>query len=231
MFQLLQNKLSQCTFWCSVLSDPRRTCRRGRRRRGLNAPFGAQCFPTGNNILGFLLRLHVSMHLLVLSAFRPNKGPKPVNLRRVSMHLLVLSAFRLLESFLFFSGFFCLNAPFGAQCFPTPKQKPWFKIGRVSMHLLVLSAFRLHHVEGKALLSINVSMHLLVLSAFRQELYDRFGGSLSRSQCTFWCSVLSDSMAQSCGSKPTNIKVSMHLLVLSAFRLDGAKSSWPPHTI
>ena len=37
---------SQCTFWCSVLSD--KTSKRcwPNSLQGLNAPFGAQCFPT-----------------------------------------------------------------------------------------------------------------------------------------------------------------------------------------
>ena len=61
---------SQCTFWCSVLSD------------GMGSVFA--------NIA------KVSMHLLVLSAFRQELR---AGIRRscfsVSMHLLVLSAFRL----------------------------------------------------------------------------------------------------------------------------------------
>ena len=61
---------------------------------GLNAPFGAQCFPTGSSSLK-IASSPVSMHLLVLSAFRPEAeaiGRTPAG--RVSMHLLVLSAFR-----------------------------------------------------------------------------------------------------------------------------------------
>ena len=84
----------------------------------------------------------------------------------------------------------------------------------VSMHLLVLSAFR----QTKNLTSswkIYVSMHLLVLSAFRQddELPD---GSYISSQCTFWCSVLSDRVLRRAAA--ALVDVSMHLLVLSAFR-------------
>ena len=89
---------SQCTFWCSVLSDsiieittysgtprlnapsgaqcfPSRLGRPGRRPAyaGLNAPSGAQCFPTWVGVyeLGVWA---VSMHLLVLSAFRPTRS-------------------------------------------------------------------------------------------------------------------------------------------------------------
>ena len=59
------------------------------------------------------------------------------------------------------------------------------------MHLLVLSAFRperRRHLLGALL----VSMHLLVLSAFRHEKQILPASTFTPSQCTFWCSVLSD---------------------------------------
>ena len=65
-----------------------------------------------------------------------------MNYKEVSMHLLVLSAFRRGGIAVFGSGIDCLNAPFGAQCFPTPRR--------------------------------------------------RRGRAGPGSQCTFWCSVLSD---------------------------------------
>ena len=37
---------SQCTFWCSVLSDKITKNEQDIGSLGLNAPFGAQCFPT-----------------------------------------------------------------------------------------------------------------------------------------------------------------------------------------
>ena len=84
---------SQCTFWCSVLSDPHRGLRRGFSPLRLNAPSGAQCFPTGlAAVLGIVDGL-VSMHLLVLSAFR-HEQQCVTKSTTVSMHLLVLSAFR-----------------------------------------------------------------------------------------------------------------------------------------
>ena len=89
---------------------------------------------------------YVSMHLLVLSAFRPH------DLAREKT-----------------SRFSRLNAPFGAQCFPTRSFWRYFPDCSVSMHLLVLSAFR------------------PTLTADREHLEHRL------SQCTFWCSVLSDS--------------------------------------
>ncbi len=81
------------------------------------------------------------------------------------------------------------------------------------MHLLVLSAFRLGTITCRSRLR-PVSMHLLVLSAFRQGSFRLLYGS-GPSQCTFWCSVLSDSMSL---LYRTAARVSMHLLVLSAFR-------------
>ena len=64
---------SQCTFWCSVLSDSiiEITTYSGTPR--LNAPSGAQCFPTWVGVYELGVRA-VSMHLLVLSAFRPTRS-------------------------------------------------------------------------------------------------------------------------------------------------------------
>ena len=60
--------VSQCTFWCSVLSVE-------------NAAVAAR-------------DKQVSMHLLVLSAFRLDTADDGTLSMDVSMHLLVLSAFR-----------------------------------------------------------------------------------------------------------------------------------------
>ena len=205
------------------------------------------------------------MHLLVLSAFRPRMVQEAQHpALGVSMHLLVLSAFRRYGAVFPTATntksqctFWCsvlsdlesrgrsdcplsrLNAPFGAQCFPTLSPSRGIVMGLwVSMHLLVLSAFRLE-VVNDARLCLDVSMHLLVLSAFRPHarprrthrprsqctfwcsvLSDAFRhgllGERLRSQCTFWCSVLSDAWSGSVNFVPW--KVSMHLLVLSAFR-------------
>ena len=62
-----------------------------------------------------------------------------------------------------------------------------------------------------------VSMHLLVLSAFRHDVLVTVE-PCPVSQCTFWCSVLSDS--ESGDRMTSDERVSMHLLVLSAFRHD-----------
>ena len=116
----VKNEESQCTFWCSVLSDTRRTDTFGKRlpvsmhllvlsafrldtlalptktcfSASLNAPFGAQCFPTGDTWVRSNPDDKVSMHLLVLSAFRLVAQRTLHGTNRVSMHLLVLSAFR-----------------------------------------------------------------------------------------------------------------------------------------
>ena len=60
------------------------------------------------------------------------------------------------------------------------------------MHLLVLSAFRHHGRVHARVRSVHVSMHLLVPSAFRRVIRDVKGFTKYVSQCTFWCSVLSD---------------------------------------
>ena len=58
------------------------------------------------------------------------------------MHLLVLSAFRPFHYGQREALAMCLNAPFGAQCFPTCVRQLRQPPTSVSMHLLVLSAFR-----------------------------------------------------------------------------------------
>ena len=67
--------------------------------------------------------LLVSMHLLVLSAFRLVLCKQNTGRDQVSMHLLVLSAFRHNLVLARERGIVRLNAPFGAQCFPTEAVK------------------------------------------------------------------------------------------------------------
>ena len=138
----------------------------GASSRSLNAPSGAQCFPTGEESL------------------------RPPRSRRVSMHLLVLSAFRPKSSNITCSGR-CLNAPSGAQCFPTGRKE---SLGHFDK--------RLNAPSGA-------------------QCFPTMDGEVKEpkefvSQCTFWCSVLSDRHLQPDGRAS---RVSMHLLVLSAFRL------------
>ena len=141
-FATTTSKTSQCTFWCSVLSDDELTPEQAK-------------------------QLSVSMHLLVLSAFRPGLSeprrrppassqctfwcsvPSDLNgdaldeyLIMVSMHLLVLSAFRRTRRFRFWLGRFLSQCTFWCSVLSDTQ----FAIGelalKVSMHLLVLSAFR-----------------------------------------------------------------------------------------
>ena len=209
---------SQCTFWCSVLSDsqcgfsaraqPRRVSMHllvlsafrpgtGARLKGvlarLNAPFGAQCFPTRKTGLTHKQRLLVSMHLLVLSAFRrPERGN--------------MTMFKMAR----------LNAPFGAQCFPTIEDVvdeigQW--LSQCTFWCSVLSdTLRSRRVVG--LSRSQCTFWCSVLSDLKKAAKTADKPS---SQCTFWCSVLSDLLVGSLGDDPP-FSVSMHLLVLSAFR-------------
>ena len=119
------------------------------------------------------------------------------------------------------------------------------------MHLLVFSAFPR---QRRMALDIgrHVSMHLLVLSAFRLGMRDAHFDKLNMSQCTFWCSVLSDAAMPDSSSARTGQSqctfwcsvlsdfmgsvsgtsrrgsVSMHLLVLSAFRLANVADAHVP---
>ena len=132
------------------------------------------------------------------------------------MHLLVLSAFRRDEEIEEVMSASCLNAPSGAQCFPTSYSFSWMQ---VSTSLNAPSGAQcfptrqgrsVHHFETR------VSMHLLVLSALRLEA-DLPVEVVMQSQCTFWCSVLSDQDGF-VTPNPGHFDVSMHLLVLSALR-------------
>ena len=116
---------SQCTFWCSVLSD------RNMIHAYLTKSLRSQCtfwcsvlsdvIPQCHELVG----IQVSMHLLVLSAFRPGRRRASGTPRGpVSMHLLVLSAFRQEDGCVHPDISDSLNAPSGAQCFPTAPERP-----------------------------------------------------------------------------------------------------------
>ena len=232
--------LSQCTFWCSVLSDTSGPVANNTQTKWSQYTFWCSVL-SDKKTKAFSRHIgRVSMHLLVLSAFRHDVDDVDGVARRVSMHLLVLSAFRperelegsalhVSMHLLVFSAFrhnklqpdvvlwiesqctfWCsvlsderainsgprpgnrLNAPSGAQCFPTEDGGGSITVGnRVSMHLLVLSAFRRQGLGSASGMAGMVSMHLLVLSAFRPNDSNQPKGD-DVSQCTFWCSVLSD---------------------------------------
>ena len=108
----------QCTFWCSVLSDTPGSLMQVT-LRGFQCTFWCSVLSDFGQGSYRLTVPEVSMHLLVLSAFRQQRQPDRRRHRHlVSMHLLVLSAFRL------------------------PGEPSGWVGHSVSMHLLVLSAFR-----------------------------------------------------------------------------------------
>ena len=182
---------SQCTFWCSVLSDPHHHWHPPH-------PCESQCTFWCSVLSDRVTRKHSEL-VCILS--------------QCTFWCSVLSDI-ISDAGGLLGG--CLNAPFGAQCFPTLRPLGGERsLLRVSMHLLVLSAFRPGWLPGQTFGPGLVSMHLLVLSAFRHEQIDSEMDIL-RSQCTFWCSVLSDVCPGA--ERVPQIPVSMHLLVLSAFR-------------
>ena len=207
---------SQCTFWCSVLSDQRKESQMDFQKASLNAPFGAQCFPTGSSLpikdsvasglnapfgaqcFPTKIRMPLgdadvsSQCTFWCSVLSDSRGAANTpHQREVSMHLLVLSAFRLGPAHATCNRS-SLNAPFGAQCFPTTDVLLRRSQYQVSMHLLVLSAFRRDCRVRPVEAGLWVSMHLLVLSAFRPKESIASAVDAIASQCTFWCSVLSD---------------------------------------
>ena len=159
----------QCTFWCSVLSDRPRWRTRREPRVQYQCTFWCSVLSDPFSILGNCQGSLVSMHLLVLSAFRPH--PPHVGGGKNQ------------------SG---INAPSGAQCFPTPRATHplstthWYQC---TFWCSVLSDLRQTLADRHRRYA---SMHLLVLSAFRPDSSASRSGSVSRYQCTFWCSVLSD---------------------------------------
>ena len=158
------------------------------------------------------------------------------------MHLLPLGAFRPDAVARVISALQSLNAPSGAQCLPTFMTFPYSAIEitsqctfwcsvlsdtarprfhprglLVSMHLLVLSAFRLE-ADGVTAWTVTTSQCTFWCSVLSDPAQIPLQGRLGdESQCTFWCSVLSDHPGRN--GKPVVPRVSMHLLVLSAFRL------------
>ena len=207
---------SQCTFWCSVLSDLVELDPWELIFDRLNAPSGAQCFPTFYHTdrptgVG---ESQCTFWCSVLSD--PEEASRVGRTFRVSMHLLVLSAFRPPTKKSSSTPKLRLNAPSGAQCFPTlclvhqvgaharlnaPSGAQCFPTGLVTTVYdmgIVLSQCTfwcsvLSDGGGRPISSVEeVSMHLLVLSAFRREAYSDRCSVFCLSQCTFWCSVLSD---------------------------------------
>ena len=215
--------LSQCTFWCSVLSDTSGPVANNTQTKWSQYTFWCSVL-SDKKTKAFSRHIgRVSMHLLVLSAFRHDVDDVDGVARRVSMHLLVLSAFR-------------------------PERELEGSALHVSMHLMVFSAFRHNKLQPDVVLWIE-SQCTFWCSVLSDHLCDQpQRGLRPQSQCTFWCSVLSDERAINSGPRPGNRlnapsgaqcfptedgggsitvgnRVSMHLLVLSAFRRQGLGSA------
>ena len=187
-----------------------------RRGRGLNAPFGAQCFPTRHSIWRPNDSRTVSMHLLVLSAFRLYRLNVKMNeiMSQCTFWCSVLSDFE--SGVTVWRHATGLNAPFGAQCFPTVS---WLPNGTVEV-LCLNAPFGAQCFPTPCGPAMYVQSRESQCTFWCSVLSDPSSWRLARlksaSQCTFWCSVLSDRKARR-NRRPR--RVSMHLLVLSAFRL------------
>ena len=112
-----------------------------------------------------------------------------------------------------------LNAPSGAQCFPT-RGRLWNEamtvlgMSQCTFWCSVLSDC----VGGWACSSGEAGSQCTFWCSVLSDLgqYGPFVRSVVESQCTFWCSVLSDRSVEQ--GEDGGGAVSMHLLVLSAFR-------------
>ena len=120
-FSDAQSVASQCTFWCSVLSDFEYVFLKIFMYKS-QCTFWCSVLSDFERYVSGVPEYQVSMHLLVLSAFRRTSTKQTVTSGKVSMHLLVLSAFRHSISKDTCQASPSLNAPFGAQCFPTGNQ-------------------------------------------------------------------------------------------------------------
>ena len=187
----------------------------------LNAPSGAQCFPTivWNRLLFLLSRLNA-----------------PSGAQCFPTRLTVKSMCGVLRG---------LNAPSGAQCFPTSAPTSFVDSlfsSQCTFWCSVLSDLRgddsrfvlfgLNAPSGAQCFPTQMAMNSYKTSMQSQctfwcsVLSDSIESIMDgevKSQCTFWCSVLSDLLTGVTGDGIRS--VSMHLLVLSAFRLRPQKTA------
>ena len=231
---------------------------------GLNAPSGAQCFPTWSATDHRILLAIVSMHLLALNAFRPDaesdstigresqctfwrsvpsdraRDDRTRRQRQVLMHLLVLSTFRQAEETFERLRYpsqctswcpllsdrktstssvisWSLNAPSGAQCFPTRVSRPLAERFR-SQCTFWRSVLSDRKLAGRrqpiSSFSLNAPSGAQCFPTRKEGKPDEH--HRNSSQCTFWRSVPSDPSRR--GWEKSASSVSMHLLALSAFR-------------
>ena len=183
----------------------------------LNAPFGAQCFPTLRPLGGERSLLRVSMHLLVLSAFRPGWLPgQTFGPGLVSMHLLVLSAFRH-EQIDSEMDILRSQCTFWCSVLSDIVSAASPRRSHVSMHLLVLSAFRQYGEWATAELLAGLN------APFGAQCFPTLIPSVraaERATCLNAPFGAQCFPTRSRTARRPCLAVSMHLLVLSAFRLD-----------
>ena len=202
-----------------MLSDPKKRARRRSCASGLNAPSGAQCFPTGPVRRRRHVFCRVSMHLLVLSAFRRPGGWS--SMRRTTWSQCTFWCSVLSDFFTYESDTGDrqrLNAPSGAQCFPTSSSRRHRRMALLSQCTFwcsVLSDCTLP-VHGQCRTCLNAPSGA---QCFPTDLNGPYGMQMvwslnapSGAQC-FPTNIVLDIW-----HRPASIPVSMHLLVLSAFR-------------
>ena len=186
-------KRSQCTFWCRVLTNPPTTPQAPSPSR-LNAPSDAGCLSThaGRALAG---PEAVSIHRVVLGAYRPGFPDREIRGWVVSIHRVVLGAYRpraagedirgrnesqyTVWCWVLIDGWGArdpdyplltsLNTPCGAGC---------------------LSTCVAGRADGDG---DRVSIHRVVLGAYRPVMFD-LREALRLSQYTVWCWVLIDSV-------------------------------------
>ena len=124
---------SQCTFWCSVLSDMAASMPPRASLDGLNAPFGAQCFPTLADAVANLGE-SVSQCTFWCSVLSDPSACRLGHADRQSQCTFWCSVLSDRSGPRNRRTISCLNAPFGAQCFPTAGRLSGQSSGRTSLN-------------------------------------------------------------------------------------------------
>ena len=175
-----------------MLSDAPCPTRRLRTSSCLNAPSGAQCFPTMTGIRPKATgdASQCTFWCSVLSDSDAMSWTSTFSC--VSMHLLVLSAFRRSKRRARCGRLFGLNAPSGAQCFPTKwtRSSPFLYGSQCTFWCSVLSDVMFAELLQDHFPMSQCTFWCSVLSDTKRSPSSQ--RKVRRSQCTFWCSVLSD---------------------------------------
>ena len=149
------------------------------------------------------------------------------------MHLLVLGAFRLTMFSLPTKTEDGLNAPSGAWCFPTVQVLMRHRSVATSLNApsgaWCFPTKRISYRRSLRRSCLNAPSGAWCFPTALAAIVRRRSRAVS--QCTFWCLVLSDTITATHPSIAT--EVSMHLLVLGAFRLtfDGARMGYYPFRV